>query len=60
MSVNFKKFITRIGKETDFKPIKNQLLNSLQKDSENKHKNYPRLLELMKKYWPEYSFALTY
>ena len=55
MSVNFKKFITRIGKETDFKPIKNQLLDSLQKDSENKYKNYPRLLELMNKYWPEYS-----
>ncbi|MFX1338879.1 MAG: hypothetical protein ACFFDK_09740 [Promethearchaeota archaeon] len=55
MSVNFKKFISRIGKETDFKPIKNQLLISLQKDSENKYKNYPRLLELMKKYWPEYS-----
>ncbi len=55
MSVNFKKFITRIGKETDFKPIKNQLLISLQKDSENKYKNYPRLLELMKKYWSEYS-----
>lgn len=54
MSINFKKFIKRIGRETDFKPIKNQLLNSLQKDSENKYKNYPRLLELMKKYWPEY------
>ena len=54
MSINFKKFIRRIGKETDFKPIKNQLLNSLQKDSENKYKNYPRLLELMRKYWPEY------
>ncbi len=54
MSINFKKFIRRIGKETDFKPIKNQLLISLQKDSENKYKNYPRLLELMKKYWPEY------
>jgi len=54
MSINFKKFIKRIGRETDFKPIKNQLLISLQKDSENKYKNYPRLLELMKKYWPEY------
>lgn len=55
MSANFKRFITRIGKETDFKPIRNQLLERLQKDSENKYKNYPRLLEMMKKYWPEYS-----
>ena len=54
MSINFKKFIKRIGRDTNFKPIKNQLLISLQKDSENKYKNYPRLLELMKKYWPEY------
>ena len=55
MSVTFKSFIKRIGKETDFKPIRNQLLISLQRDSENKYKNYPRLLELMNKYWPEYS-----
>jgi hypothetical protein len=55
MSVNFKRFVTRIGKQTDFKPIKNQLLDFLTKDSENKYKNYPRLLEMMKEYWPEYS-----
>ncbi len=55
MSITFKNFIRRIGKDTDFKPIKNQLLISLQRDSENKYKNYPRLLELMNKYWPEYS-----
>jgi hypothetical protein len=54
MSVNFKKFVSRIGKQTDFKPIKNQLMLSLMKDSENKYKNYPRLLEIMKEYWPSY------
>ena len=54
MSIVFKNFITRIGKASDFKPMKNRLLLSLQKDGENKYKNYPRLLELMKRYWPEY------
>jgi len=54
MSVAFKKFLTRIGKASDFNPMKNRLLLSLQEESENKYKNYPRLLELMRKYWPEY------
>jgi len=54
MSVNFRKFITRVGRESEFKPIKNQLLNYLKKESENKYKNYPRLLERMKSYWPQY------
>lgn len=55
MSVKFQKFITRVGRESEFKPLKNQLLNYLKKESENKYKNYPRLLELMNNYWPEYS-----
>ncbi len=54
MSVNFRKFITRVGTQSEFKPLKNQLLNYLKKESENKYKNYPRLLELMRNYWPEY------
>ena len=54
MSINFKKFITRIGKESEFKPLKNSLVNSLQRDSLRKYKNYPRLLEIMRKYWPNY------
>lgn len=54
MSVNFRKFITRVGTQSEFKPLKNQLLNYLKKESENKYKNYPRLLELMRSYWPEY------
>jgi hypothetical protein len=54
MSVNFRKFLTRVGRESEFKPLKNQLLNYLKKESENKYKNYPRLLELMNNYWPEY------
>ncbi|MCK4779204.1 MAG: hypothetical protein KAT57_03405 [Candidatus Lokiarchaeota archaeon] len=54
MSQNFRKFITRVGRESEFKPLKNQLLNYLKKESENKYKNYPRLLELMTNYWPEY------
>ncbi len=54
MSVNFRKFILRVGQESEFKPLKNQLLNYLKKESENKYKNYPRLLELMQNYWPKY------
>ena len=55
MSVNFKKFITRVGKASEFKPLKNQLMISLQKESSRKYKNYPRLLEIMKNYWPKYA-----
>jgi len=54
MSQNFRKFINRVGEQSEFKPLKNQLLNYLKKESENKYKNYPRLLELMQSYWPEY------
>ncbi len=54
MSIKFRKFIQRVGQESEFKPLKNQLLNYLKKESENKYKNYPRLLELMRKYWPQY------
>ncbi|MHA2283860.1 MAG: hypothetical protein ACXAC5_23715 [Promethearchaeota archaeon] len=54
MSVSFRKFITRVGQQSEFKPLKNQLLNYLKKESENKYKNYPRLLELMRNYWPKY------
>ncbi|MHA1913893.1 MAG: hypothetical protein ACW986_05160 [Promethearchaeota archaeon] len=54
MSVIFRKFITRVGQQSEFKPLKNQLLNYLKKESENKYKNYPRLIKLMKDYWPKY------
>ncbi|HDZ18356.1 hypothetical protein LCGC14_0753580 [marine sediment metagenome] len=54
MSVKFRKFITRVGQQSEFKPLKNKLLNYLKKESENKYKKYPRLLELMQKYWPQY------
>ncbi len=54
MSQNFRKFINRVGQKSEFKPLKNQLLNYLKKESENKYKNYPRLLELMQNYWPQY------
>ncbi len=55
MSVNFKKFISRVGKSSEFKPLKNQLMISLQKESNRKYKKYPHLLQLMKDYWPEYA-----
>ena len=55
MSVRFKSFLSRVGKECEFKPLNNALLNYLTKESENKYKNYPKLLNLMKKYWPKYS-----
>ena len=54
MSVVFRNFIIRVGKQSEFKPLKNQLLNQLKKESENKYKNYPRLLKLMEDYWPQY------
>ena len=46
--------MTRVGQQSEFKPLKNQLLNYLKKESENKYKNYPRLLELMQNLWPQY------
>jgi len=54
MSIRFRRFISNIGEETGFKPINNQLFMSLKESSENKWKNYPRMLEKMEKYWPEY------
>jgi len=54
MSLRFRKFVERVAKDNEFKPLKNKLLNYLQKESQNKYKNYPRLLELMQTYWPNY------
>ncbi|MHA1804576.1 MAG: hypothetical protein ACTSU4_08580 [Promethearchaeota archaeon] len=54
MSVRFKKFIRRVARESEFKPLKNRLLDYLTEESQNKYKNYPRLLEIMKRYWPKY------
>ena len=54
MSQRFKNFVARVAKDNEFKPLKNQLLNYLKKESQNKYKNYPRLIELMKNYWPKY------
>ncbi len=54
MSLRFRKFVERVAKDNEFKPLKNRLLYYLQKESQNKYKNYPRLIELMQTYWPEY------
>ncbi|MBD3214444.1 MAG: hypothetical protein GF311_17665 [Candidatus Lokiarchaeota archaeon] len=54
MSIRFKNFVERVGKESEFKPMKSQLQNSLIEEAERKYKNYPRLLEMMKEQWPEY------
>ena len=54
MSLRFRKFVERVAKDNEFKPLKNKLLNFLQKESQNKYKNYPRLIELMQTYWPKY------
>ncbi|MEJ2251433.1 MAG: hypothetical protein P8Y70_14865 [Candidatus Lokiarchaeota archaeon] len=54
MSIRFKNFLTQVGRESEFKPMNNQLLISLKQSSENKYKNYPRLLNMMKELWPEY------
>ena len=40
MSIRFKKFLLRAGKESEFKPLKNALLNYLKKEAENKYLNY--------------------
>ena len=54
MSLRFKSFIQRVARESEFKPLKNRLLDYLKEDSKQKYRNYPRLLEIMQKYWPEY------
>jgi len=54
MSIRFKNFVERVGKDSEFKPMKSQLQNSLIEEAERKYKNYPRLLEKMKEHWPEY------
>ena len=54
MSLRFRKFVERVAKDNEFKPLKNRLLYYLQKESQNKYKNYPRLIELMQTYWPKY------
>jgi len=62
MSQRFKNFVARVAKDNEFKPLKNQLLDCLKKESQNKYKNYPRLIEIMKKYWPKYKegFRISY
>ena len=55
MSVRFKKFLHRVGRECEFKPLKNALLNYLNEESERKYKNYPKLLNRLKRLWPKYS-----
>lgn len=54
MSVRFQKFAERVGKNCEFKPLKNALMNYLIEEAERKYKNYPRLLNKMKRRWPEY------
>lgn len=54
LSIRFRNFIRRLGEETEFKPINNQLLITLKERSEAKWKNYPRMLDKMREYWPKY------
>jgi len=54
MSQRFRNFVLRVGKDNEFKPLKNKLADYLQKETENKYKNYPKLLEIMQNYWPKY------
>ncbi|MHA1147640.1 MAG: hypothetical protein ACTSR8_05300 [Promethearchaeota archaeon] len=54
MSVRFQKFAERVGKNNAFKPLKNALMIYLIEEAERKYKNYPRLLNKMKRHWPEY------
>jgi len=54
MSQRFRSFVTRVAKDNEFNPMKNKLLNFLEKEGEHKYKNYPRLLEMMRVHWPRY------
>lgn len=54
MSIRFKKFIRRVGEESEFKPIKNKLLDCLIEEAERKFKNYPRLLNMMEDKYEKY------
>ncbi|MFX1557919.1 MAG: hypothetical protein ACFFC9_11750 [Promethearchaeota archaeon] len=54
MSQRFRNFVARVGEDNEFKPLRNKLADYLQKESENKYKNYPRLLQMMQNYWPHY------
>jgi hypothetical protein len=54
MSIRFQRFLNHVGEESEFKPMNNQLLITLKESSENKYKNYPRLLDKMRDLWPEY------
>jgi len=62
MSVRFKQFLLRVGKDCEFKPLENKLLLYLKKESERKRKNYPKLLQLMKDNWRKYAegFKISY
>jgi hypothetical protein len=51
MSVRFEKFFHRIGKKSEFLPLKNRLLNAMKDEAKLKRKNYPRLIEKMTEKW---------
>ena len=53
MSSRFEHFVTRIGRRSDFLPIRNQLLTTMKRDAKAKYKIYPRTIERMKKIWEQ-------
>lgn len=50
----FKKFIERVGQDSEFKPLKNRLLSSLRLESERDKEKYNYLLKILNTYWQKY------
>ena len=51
MSIRFERFVKRMGRNCEFLPFKNKMLDSMKEDAIAKYKNYPRLIEDMKNKW---------
>ncbi len=52
--IDFKNFVLNVGKESRFIPLKNRLLLSILKIGEENLKEYNKILEIMRSYWPKY------
>lgn len=51
LSIRFERFVKRIGRECEFLPFRNQMLDAMKEDAKAKYKNYPRLFSAMKEKW---------
>ena len=53
MSSRFEHFVTRIGRRSEFLPIRNQLLTEMKRDAKAKYKQYPQTVDRMKQAWEQ-------